>query len=388
MTESRLDLTNRVEVPRVAMFIDSLDPGGAESMSLQLASQLIARGVQVKLLHFGNEWLQSHAAKIGVSIERLRFHSAFRSKWFLPLFCVYFASKLRREGIRLLHAHLIGAVFAGALTGWIARLPVVGTLHDAYSICDNPNSQLMLRVCYLTNVRLVAVSKDIANLVAELIAKQSYVQTIYNGVMANQPRGTRGKEILQRATTDINLVRLVVVARLVPVKRIDRLLRILAMVDSQATWSLDILGDGPLLYELEGQAQFLGIESRVNFLGFVNQVTDRLHDYDIFLMSSDSEGLSMSLLEAMSAGLCCVVTGVGGNQELIHHHESGILVSVADEAKFAREVSQLIDSPSRRHDLGDAAQRRIGREFGLELMTDRYQYLYSEMSRQKIERRS
>ena len=382
MVENSLNFTSSIEAPRVAMFIDSLDPGGAESMVVQLSSQLIERGVRVNLLHFGNEWLESHAAKAGIPIARLRFHPAFRSKWLLPLFCLYLAAKLRHEKVELLHAHLIGAVFAGALAGWIARLPVVGTLHDSYSIRENPKSRLMLSVCRLTNVQLVAVSADIANLVAKSSQQQVCVHTIYNGVVANYPCGISVNEISQEKTTESDTVRLVVVARLVPVKRIDRLFRILAKVDSRATWSLDILGDGPLRDELEGQARFLGIESRVNFLGFVDQIPDKLHEYEVFLMSSDPEGLSMSLLEAMSAGLCCIVSDVGGNKELIRHRESGVVVDAADEAKFAHEVSQILDSPSTRHSFGNAAQERATSKFGLELMTDRYQHLYSKISKQ------
>ena len=59
---------------------------------------------------------------------------------------MYLAFKLRWEGTKVLHAHLIGAVFAGALAGLMARLPVIGTLHDGYSIRENPNARLMLPV--------------------------------------------------------------------------------------------------------------------------------------------------------------------------------------------------------------------------------------------------
>ncbi len=363
------------------MFIDSLDPGGAETMVLQLTDQLAKRGTPVKLLHFGNEWIEAHAKNFSVSIERLRFHRAYQSKWLLPFFCIYLAFKLRRDGVEILHSHLTGAVFAGALAGWLARIGVVGTLHDAYSLRENPNARLMLRICRMTNAQLVAVSNDIASIVSTQTNEPIHVSTILNGVaVKNYSIGQRYNSSLT-SDSELRTVKLVTVARLVDVKRVDRLLRILSNLNCNSDWTLDVLGDGPLRGDLENQSKDLSLESRVKFLGFVDQVTDKLADYDIFLVTSDSEGLSISLLEAMSAGLCCAATDVGGNAELVQNNETGILVAVDNEHEFTRQLSKLIESESVRDRLGSAAHRKIVDKFGLQHMTDRYQQLYLTLRR-------
>lgn len=92
---------------------------------------------------------------------------------------------------------------------------------------------------------------------------------------------------------------------------------------SGTRWSLLLLGDGPLLIELEDTARGLGIDSEVEFRGSVFNVSSDLNTSDMFVLPSRAEGLSNALLEAMACGLPCIATRIGGNVELIENYENG-----------------------------------------------------------------
>ena len=150
---------------------------------------------------------------------------------------------------------------------------------------------------------------------------------------------------------------------------------------------LVLAGDGPERGRLEALARQLRVEGGVRFLGFRDDLARLLAAFTIFTMSSHSEGTSVSLLEAMSAGSCPVVTNVGGNAAVLGPALAHRLVPAADPAALARAwVDALADQARRRIDAA-AARERVLREYTIEGTMQAYSSVYGmAMARRRVGR--
>jgi L-malate glycosyltransferase len=149
----------------------------------------------------------------------------------------------------------------------------------------------------------------------------------------------------------------VFVARLSRVKRVDLLLRALALVVRvrPETTAL-IVGDGPLLEELKADAIALGLGGKVSFVGHQKDVESWLRQGRVFVLTSDSEGLSLALMEAMLCGLPAVVSDVGDLPELVEHGVNGYLVAERTPEAFAGPLAELLGDADRLERFSRAAR--------------------------------
>jgi L-malate glycosyltransferase len=145
-----------------------------------------------------------------------------------------------------------------------------------------------------------------------------------------------------------------------------------------------LIGDGPLRQEIEQEAQTLGLGAHLSFLGDRRDIPAVLASMDVAVLTSDSEGLSNVILEAMAASLPVVAFDVGGNAELVNQ-ERGALVAAGDEAGFADAVERILaeSSSSLRRQLGSNARKFVDENFSLERVRNRYQELYATLLRKK-----
>jgi len=140
---------------------------------------------------------------------------------------------------------------------------------------------------------------------------------------------------------------------------------------------LVLAGDGSEKAKLAARVAELGIGDDVRLLGWRDDVHD-LHDsFTIFTMSSRSEGTSVSLLEAMSAGLCPVVTDVGGNRMVLGEELAHRLVPPLDPAALARAWQAALADPARRERDGEKARERVIHAFNLDDMVNAYAAIYA-----------
>lgn len=116
-----------------------------------------------------------------------------------------------------------------------------------------------------------------------------------------------------------------------------------------------IYGEGELEEDLSALAGELGLADRVHFEGFREDVYEEMRDAEQFVMSSDFEGLSNALMEAMQMGLACISTDCTGSDELIEDGRDGLIVPVGDAEAMARAMCQLAEDPDLRRQIGRAA---------------------------------
>ncbi|MBL0125026.1 MAG: glycosyltransferase [Betaproteobacteria bacterium] len=142
-----------------------------------------------------------------------------------------------------------------------------------------------------------------------------------------------------------------------------------------ANAKLWLVGDGPERATLEALAAELALEDRVSFIGFRHDVADLLSQSDIFLMSSNYEGVSIAVLEAMRASLPVIGTQVGGMSETVKP-DTGVLMPAGDIAAMAAAIRMLADSPEKRQQLGAAGREFLITEFSINNMLTKYELLY------------
>jgi glycosyltransferase involved in cell wall biosynthesis len=158
----------------------------------------------------------------------------------------------------------------------------------------------------------------------------------------------------------------------------DFLLRVIKEFSSSDLENVHFIwaGEGPLKKTLEKQIEQIGITEKISILGWTSDVRRLLACSDILAMPSREEGMPRCLMEAMSMGLPCVATNVGGTAEVIEDEKNGFLSDFDDIQVFGNCLKKLIDSPELRREIGMAARKRIVENFNIEIVAKKYIKLF------------
>lgn len=140
-----------------------------------------------------------------------------------------------------------------------------------------------------------------------------------------------------------------------------------------------VVGLGGGADPIRREARRLGVDSRISFTGYTEDVATHYELMDVSILTSRTEGLSISLLESMSHGLPVVATRVGGNPEVVAQGETGWLVPVEDIDAFAGRVVTLLEDDALRDRMGEEAKRRVASRFDIDEVAMRYESLYSDV---------
>jgi len=175
---------------------------------------------------------------------------------------------------------------------------------------------------------------------------------------------------------------LVFVGRLVPIKRIDVLLRALERLGDSATpVHLAIAGDGSSRAGLEQLSAELGLQRHVTFLGHMQDVTALTAAADVAVLSSDNEGTPLSLIEAGAAGKPSVATAAGGVPEVVLDGITGHLVERGDDRALAGAIRQLAEDPQVRARMGAHARRHVLERYSSRRLVQDVERLYADLLR-------
>jgi glycosyltransferase involved in cell wall biosynthesis len=294
--------------------------------------------------------------------------------------------RLRSE-YSIIHAHLAyGAAFAAMVASRLLGKKVIVKLGNSGEFGDVQSSRRTwrgrLRLAFLRTWAdvIIALDDSIYNEILSVGVDPARIKRIPNGIDAGYfaSSQTRLDAKKQLSLTDKRLM--IFIGRLSPQKSLSTLLDALAksMPDCPGLYLL-LAGSGPDREALESQAQRLGIQDNVTFLGNQSDVRPYLNAADIFVLPSKSEGISNALLEAMSAGLACVVTTVGANFEILDQGRCGILLPPGDVSALSKSLTELGQDPEKCRALGEAAQAFVRSHFDFSVVGSRYENLYSDL---------
>jgi glycosyltransferase involved in cell wall biosynthesis len=365
-------------LPGILQVVLSLSPGGAERLAIEMSKHIAARGrVSVCCLDEPGAWAAELEGQ-GIPIVALG-----RKPGFKPSIATRIGEVARRMDAAVLHCHQFSPFVYGSLAALgNSRLRVVYTEHGRLS--DAPPSRkrrMVNRLLGRIPAAICAVSTELrAHMIAEGVPAGA-VEVVHNGIVPGRASSDRDRR-LARDLLSLGPDRFVVgtAARLDPVKDLRTLLEAFAAFRSATRAALIIVGDGPEREALRQAARDAGVADAVNFLGHRSDVRTLLPAFDLFVNCSRSEGVSLTILEAMAAGLPVVATHVGGNPELVIDNVSGLLVPPGDPASLARAMDRVAADLRLARRLGTAGRQRLVDHFSFDGMMSRYFAIYREMS--------
>lgn len=309
----------------------------------------------------------------GVPILELHASDGFKFSSVLDV-----ARIIKKSNVDIIHTHNPAPHFYGALAGFLTGVPVLNTKHGR----NYPGSRKKVFLNRLSTVltsKVVPVSHEAAD-VCRSIEKihEKKIHPIWNGVdVGTFSPGNGDKRLLATLGMSQDDQVVGIVARLSPEKNHSCLLRAFAKVKNDLEGGrLLVVGDGVLRGQLESEAKSLGIGDRVVFAGSRHDVPGLLRECDIFALSSKTEGLPLTVLEAMACGLPVVATDVGGISEAVLDGETGFLVSSDDCIAMGSSLKALLKDAVLRRKMGAAGRKRVEKYFDSRMTAQRYVDLY------------
>jgi sugar transferase (PEP-CTERM/EpsH1 system associated) len=286
---------------------------------------------------------------------------------------------LRWMKIDILHTHSWGTLIEGVLAAKMAR--IVNIIHGEHGVMEErPRNIAVQRWLWPKAQQVTAVAASLADRMAEIVSYPRHrIQVIPNGVDTEkfQPRMERKIDYRCEFNLPKDRFLLGMVARMEPVKNHHGAIRALSKLKSRGIEAdLAFAGSGSLRDDLEKTASEAGVRDRVHFLGDISRVDRFLNAIDVFVLNSHSEGMSNTLLEAMSSGLPVVATCVGSNPQLIDSERVGMLIPADDDCDLASAVERLHGDSALRNALGTNARWRIETHFSIDRMVRDYEELY------------
>jgi glycosyltransferase involved in cell wall biosynthesis len=365
--------------PRVLLLITLAETGGAQQYVAALLPAL-AREYDVLVAAHGDGFLGDASRNAGVRYLSLRHvrRPLHPLRDLLGLAELY--RLIRRERPAVVHANSSKAGILGRLAAVAARVPVrLFTVHGwAFKAHQGLAARLYLyadrAMRPLTTTTICVAHGEVEAGIRARTCRPDRTVMIHNGVELDRPQRAPGPP-----RTPVTLLS---VGRFLPPKDFTTLVHAMAALEP-GTARLEIAGDGPDRHALEQEIANLHLGETVELLGTRNDVDQLLAAADIFVLSSDSEGLPMSVLEAMAAGLPVIATAVGGIPELVTDEQTGALVPPRDSRALTAAITAIARDPQLRDGLGAAARRRVETEFALEICRRRHLDLYRDLLRKR-----
>jgi L-malate glycosyltransferase len=352
----------------------SLSPGGTERLVIEIVKSLSAQvESSVCCLDAPGAWA-SQLTDRGVPVTSLS-----RTPGFQPGLAVRLAKLMRSQAIDVVHCHHYSPYVYGLLATLLAPgVQLVFTEHGKLSDAG-PSRKRRLINPLLSRLpgRLFAVSADLRQHMISEGFPARCVDVIYNGIDPGE-RPTTAERQAGRADLGVPGDAFVIgaVGRLDPVKNLRLLLQAHTLLLTKMPHARTvIIGDGAERERLEALAAELGVGDSVVFAGYRPHVRALMSAFDVYVNCSTYEGASLTILEAMAAGLPVVATPVGGNPELVIDRETGWLTPGRAAAMTEALTALALDAKLRRL-MGDAGRWRVTRHFSMQRMVDQYASAY------------
>jgi glycosyltransferase involved in cell wall biosynthesis len=303
-----------------------------------------------------------------------------------PGFDINLMKKIRNiiadNNIDVIHCHQYTPWVYGVIAAAFSSTKVIFTEHGRFYPDSSTWKRQLINplLSFFTN-QVTAISKATKQALVEFEnINETSINVIYNGITPLEVIESEVDELRRALSIDDNHNILGTIARFDPIKNHIMMLKAFALVvEKRPNTTLIIVGDGEERKNIEACIEELNLAKNVILTGYQTKPHNYLALIDIYLLSSFSEGTSMTLLEAMSLGKPCVVTDAGGNPEIVIDRENGFVTPNDNAQEFAQGITNILESTMSKNQFGKASVSRFNSHFSEMNMNKQYQYLYSQV---------
>lgn len=374
---------------KVLHIITNLPIGGAQDNTLITVERLNRERYSVALMCAPEgEWVQRALEIPGLDlvfvpnlIQKINLLKDFAAFWNIYKY-------IRKGQFEIVHTHSSKPGFLGRIAARIAGAPII--IHTIHGFPFNDFMNPFIRKVFIIIERMLTHFSDCLVTVSKLnlekaiklrIAKRQKFVNIYSGIDFKK---FDVKIDVKSKRSEIGIIdgRAVVgmVGRLSQQKAPWNFIKSVPYVlDRYKETIFLIVGDGELMSEMKNLACDLGINDNILFLGFRDDLPEILRILDIYVLTSQWEGLGRSLTEAMYVGCPVIATGVEGVPELVQNGETGVLVPVNDPVALSKEIIEMLLDRAMRKRLGRMARLRINQSFKANIMVKNIDELYQRL---------
>lgn len=287
----------------------------------------------------------------------------------------------------LLHFHGAKAGMVGRIAAVLADCrSTVLTVHNFIVYQEVPWIKKLMfrygeRALSRATSRIITVSSALKDdLVRNYKIPEGKIIPIYNGIDVDRYMKIQNKkEIKLRYGLNPDAPVIGTIARMAPQKGLEYLVKAVPLICENRDARIIIAGDGPDMSRLKELSVSLKISDRIVFTGYIDNIPEFLSCLDIFVVPSIAEGLSITTIEAMTAGLPVVASNTGGLPELVKHGETGLLVEPRNPKSIADAVEKLLIDPCKREMMGRSGRNTAAIQFSSKTMINRTCEVYSEI---------
>ena len=291
------------------------------------------------------------------------------------------AKILRKRKIALIHTHNTGAYIYGVIAAKLAGVSAIVHTEHGRNFPDKKRLMCAEKLLSIFAHRIVVVSEALKDdLIRFEKISSDKIKVIPNGVNLDLFKPLPS-ETIQKKRFELGLKKddyvIGNIGRLALVKDQANLMQAFSLIcDKIPQAKLIIVGDGPLKSNLKLKVENLKLKDKVKLLGERKDIPELLNVFDLFVLPSKNEGISLSLLEAMATSKPIIATAVGGNKEIIDNDQNGCLVSANSPQELAREIIYLHDNPQKAKTMANLAYAKVCNRYSSIKMADEYQKIY------------
>lgn len=289
---------------------------------------------------------------------------------------------LKKYHIDVLHCHQYTPWVYGTFAALGTKTKIIFTEHGRfYPDSTTWKRKLVNPLLNLFTDKITAISKATKQALVDFeYIPENKIEVIYNGIHALSKEKEETQALKNQLGIDNSTFVLGTIARLDSIKNHPMMFKAFKMVlQTHPNTKLILVGDGDERQSLEKLAKQLDLYNHIIFTGYIAKPAHYLDCMDIFLLSSLSEGTSMTLLEAMSLSKPCVVTDAGGNAEIIKNNINGFVSENNNANLFSENISKLINSKNLMQEFSRNSRECFDQNFNVKNMSLSYVSLYKQL---------
>ena len=362
---------------KIVHLISSLKIGGAESLLVDLIQGLGTDHYEHHVVYFHEGPNVKRIEDLGVPVYKISGLVCLYD----PLFVYRLVMTIKKIRPDLIHAALWAAHLFGRIAGKLLKIPIVGAVHLGVDTDGRVRNSIDTLNFGWSN-HIIAVSQQVKESIqARGWIDKSRITVIRNGIDPHAIIARSNLSPQTRESLGLSSEHIIIgsVGRFIARKNFSLLLESFAHIAAERdNVRLMLVGLGPQEAELRALAHKLGVSNKVLFI-----VGQSAYGYfplfDCFVLSSDQEGLSIALLEALSFSLACVVTSAQSAHELIEHGRNGLVIEPKNKLLLTQALKEIVDDKQLRFQLGTQGHKTLQDKFNLNAMIDAYRNVFERV---------